>query len=185
MSSRRCSQCNGYFEARLPGSGLKASLCSVVCERAEKEAKARKAASRKQARQQRTRQGVDGEERGWPLTVFDLYGTDCLSCGGDAQEAHHITARSHIMNAAHLSPAQRQALEFDPVNGMPVCRQCHERATNGTERFYFSMIPGPAVDWCIANGFTSRVFDDNIYLGAPIPLTPDEWSQHIEGEAAA
>lgn len=167
MSRRECKVCGDLFESRLPGSGVKASLCSVRCERIEQQQKAYRRENAKRARQQRTRTGVDGETRGWPLTVFDLYGTDCLSCGKPAQCAHHLVPRQVIMAATHLTPAERQALEFDPVQGIPLDNRCHELHETGTERLYFNMIPAPAIQWAHDYGFSSRVFDDRIYLGAP------------------
>lgn len=167
---RTCSRegCSSQFVDRGPGSGLKRSLCSVQCERLEADQKASKADGLRRVRQQRTR-GLTGSEdvASWPVTVFELYGDQCLSCGRPAQEAHHLVGRSQIMAAPHLSPEMRQALEFDPTNGFPICSREHELHTNGVQRIYWDMIPAPAVDWAIANGFATRIFDDRIYLGAP------------------
>lgn len=164
---RECVFCGGDFTDRGPGSGIRRDVCSVDCERAGDRARAQRADRERRARQQRNRTGRDGEQFAWPLTVFELYGADCLSCGADAQEAHHIVPRSVITNAAHLTPAKRQALEFDPINGFPTCTRCHEGHTQGSRRFYYEMLPSPAVSWAMAHRFDSRVFDPRVYLGAP------------------
>ncbi|HVJ27457.1 MAG TPA: HNH endonuclease [Vicinamibacterales bacterium] len=164
---RRCKQCERSFRDRGAGSGVKRSLCSVECEQAEKRGKAAKAANAKRARQQRTRQGAGGETRGWPATVFELYGTDCLSCGARAQQAHHIVPKQVIRRRPYVPLEVKEQLLYDPANGFPICTRCHEKHELAVERLYFSMLPSPAVEWAVANGFATRVFDDRVYIGAP------------------
>lgn len=173
VSRRRCSQCGEYFETRLPGSGLKASICSVACERLEQQQKASRAAAHKQDRHAETRrfgQPVDrGDQtrKGWTARVLELYGSECLSCGAQAVQGHHVTPRHAIMAAHHLRPSERSLLEYDATNGFSTCLRCHERHEAGVERYYFRMIPSPAVEWADLHGFGSRVFNPTVYLGAP------------------
>ncbi len=174
--------CDTEFEDRGAGSGIKRGLCSLQCERLEQQSKANSALRERQARQQRTRAGVDEssapaprryfERQGntkndWKARVLELYGFDCLSCGKPAQHGHHIVARSVIMAAAHLEFWERAPLEYDATNGFPICVRCHEKHEHGVERLYFEMLPAPAVEWAVAHGFSRRVFNPTIYLGAP------------------
>ena len=183
---RSCKFCGGSYEDRGPGSGIKRSMCSDKCARL---AAAKKAGGKPGRNFNRTLENAaaakaraiangelptwgfrsrnHGAAGHWPGKVFVLYGADCLSCGRPAVQAHHIVAKQAIKKAMHLSPASRNALLFDPTNGFPICRRCHEKHELAVERLYFSMLPSQAVEWAVANGFASRVFDDRIYLGAP------------------
>jgi hypothetical protein len=53
----------------------------------------------------------------------------CRHCGAPSQDPHHVLEKKLLYD---LSQAMRwdhdreQALVWDPINGMPLCRRCHD-----------------------------------------------------------
>jgi len=64
----------------------------------------------------------------WRKACLALYGDRCFVCGGEVSGVHHIVRR------------RRRLLRWDVLNGMPLCKSCHEKAhkVNGWERDYLT-----------------------------------------------
>lgn len=54
----------------------------------------------------------------WRQAVRVLKGDRCLNCGAPMVETHHLIHRS----------GGHKLLHYDPRNGIPLCRECHDLA---------------------------------------------------------
>ena len=101
--------------------------------------------------------------KGWKMRVFALYGDRCIACGKRATQAHHVVGRAVIMAAAHLTPEERAALEYDEAQGVPVCTACHMDHEAAAKRIPFLALPPGVIEWAIFNGFRTRIMDKRVY----------------------
>lgn len=106
---------------------------------------------------------------GFIARVFALYGRKCLVCRKRrACQAHHVVPRQRIANAPHLSQEERDALEYDARNGLPICVACHaahELASGhkDVQRIPYSCLKPQHLAWALGWGFASTVNDRRLY----------------------
>lgn len=104
---------------------------------------------------------------GWTKRVFFLYGQKCY-CGKRATQAHHVVPRQRIMADVRLTQEEREALEYDARNGLPICDGCHaahELAAGHKEsrRIPHGALRPQNLAWALAWGFAYVVNDRNVY----------------------
>lgn len=103
--------------------------------------------------------------RGWTQRVYALHGRECLACSAmgrrtRATQGHHAVPRQTIAKADHLKhlPVQeRQALEYDARNGVPLCRDCHMRheqpGIDDSAKLPRSILPAGVWEWAREHRF--------------------------------
>lgn len=80
---------------------------------------------------------------------------DCVACGNQAQQLHHIVYQQHLRNeAGDLTPrgpkhkqgrkALAKQLAGDRRNLVPVCEPCHAAHHNGQHRLNLALLPDDA-----------------------------------------
>lgn len=101
---------------------------------------------------------------GWTQRVFALYGRRCLVCNlRRASQAHHVVPAQRIRKADHLDQEERDALEFDARNGLPICEPCHQGHELASARIPYSRLKSQHLAWAMAWGFASTIKDARIY----------------------
>lgn len=78
----------------------------------------------------------------------------CLACSRlSAIQAHHVVDKDYIRRRVSKDPA----VVYDPRNGMPVCRRCHEKHTLAVKRLSIRLIPFPAWEFAREHNVEHRI----------------------------
>lgn len=99
---------------------------------------------------------------GWTKRVFFLYGHKC-HCGKRATQGHHVVPRQRIMADTRIDIEEREALEYDARNGLPVCTDCHMNHESGATRIPYGALRPQNLAWAIGWGYAYVVNDATLY----------------------
>lgn len=108
---------------------------------------------------------------GFTQRVFALYGHYCLACprktARKAKQAHHVVPRQRITKAVHLTQEERDALEYDARNGLPICLECHgdheQPGVKDDARIPRARLKPEHIAWAIEHGFETTINDRTVY----------------------
>lgn len=114
------------------------------------------------------RSGKNPNAAGFTRRVFTLYGYRCLVCDkAKAVQAHHCVPRQRITKAPHLSQTQRDALEYDARNGLPICMSCHAAheypGVRKDARIPRAKLRPEHFEWAVQFGFATTINDRKLY----------------------